>query len=211
MTRLLIIDNYDSFTYNLEHLFGALPDVSVQVVRNNDDFIPMLEQGAYDGVIISPGPGTPLDEDYFGRNTEVINRFGREGLPILGICLGFQGIAAVFGASLKEAPLPQHGKTSKLKIIKENPVITGVPDLIDVMRYHSLMINTDQSIPDELDLFAETDPDAPSVEKNGREIMGIAHTKYPIYGLQFHPESYATELGAVIAENFVNIVKGTSR
>lgn len=211
MIKLLIIDNYDSFTYNLEHLFGALDGVSIQVVRNDDDFIPGLEQGEYDGVIISPGPGTPLDEDYFGKNTEVINRFGRGGLPVLGICLGFQGIAAAFGANLKEAPLPQHGKTSKLKIIKENPILAGVPDGIDVMRYHSLMIDTDKPFPDEIDIFAETDPNAPSVAENGREIMGIAHKTYPIYGLQFHPESYATELGTLIAENFVNIVKGMSR
>lgn len=211
MVKLLIIDNYDSFTYNLEHLFGALDDVSVEVVRNDDDFIPELERGTYDGAIISPGPGTPLDADYFGKNTEVINRFGRAGLPVLGICLGFQGIAAAFGASLKEAPLPQHGKTSKLRIIKENPILAGVPDGIDVMRYHSLMIDTDKPFPDDIDIFAETDPDAPSAAKNGREIMGIAHKNYPIYGLQFHPESYATELGALIAGNFVNIVKGTNR
>ncbi|HEX5455937.1 MAG TPA: aminodeoxychorismate/anthranilate synthase component II [Candidatus Saccharimonadales bacterium] len=209
MSKLLIIDNYDSFTYNLEHLFGALPDASVEVVRNDEDFLSRLEQGMYDGVIISPGPGTPLDEGYFGKNMQVINSFGRKGLPVLGICLGFQGIAAVFGASLKEAPVPQHGKTSRLKIIKENPILAGVPDAIDVMRYHSLMIDADKPLPDELEIFAETDPDSQSVEKNGREIMGIAHRQHPIYGLQFHPESYATELGSKIAENFVNIVRGT--
>lgn len=206
--RLLLIDNYDSFTYNLEHLFGALPEVTVEVVRNDDDFIPKLESGNYDGVIISPGPGTPLDENYFGKNNEVIKDFGTKGLPVLGICLGFQGIAAAFGASLKEASLPQHGKTSKIKIIAENPILKGIPDGVEVMRYHSLMIDMNEPFPDELEVFAETDPSSMTVEKNGREIMGISHKKYPIYGIQFHPESYATELGNIIAANFIDIING---
>lgn len=208
MSKILIIDNYDSFTYNLVHLFGALPEVSVEVVRNDDDFLPKLEAGRYDGVIISPGPGSPVEGEYFGKNMEVIERFGKNGLPILGVCLGFQGIAAGFGAKLKEAALPQHGKTSKLKIIKDNPILAGVPDGIDVMRYHSLMVDMDKPFPSELEIFAETDPDSLTVEKNGREIMGLSHKKYPIYGLQFHPESYATELGSAIASNFVDIIKG---
>lgn len=207
MNKLLIIDNYDSFTYNLVHLFGALPEVSVEVVRNDSDFIPKLEEGAYDGVIISPGPGSPIDEGYFGKNMQVIERFGKNGLPVLGICLGFQGIAVAFGASLKEASLPQHGKTSRLKLIKENPILADVPDGVNVMRYHSLMIDMDKPFPEELDIFAETGPGSETVAKNGREIMGIAHRQYPIYGLQFHPESYATELGSTIAENFIDIIK----
>ncbi len=207
MVKILIIDNYDSFTYNLEHLFGALPDVKVEVVRNDADFIPELEAGKYDGVIISPGPGTPLDESYFGKNREVISRFGKNGLPILGICLGFQGIAATFGASLKQAALPQHGKPSVLKVTKDSPILKGVPDNIKVMRYHSLMVDMDKPFPDELIIFAEVNPAAETVSKNGREIMGIAHKNHPIFGLQFHPESYATELGSIIAANFIDIIK----
>ncbi|HET7673493.1 MAG TPA: aminodeoxychorismate/anthranilate synthase component II [Candidatus Saccharimonadales bacterium] len=207
MIKLLIIDNYDSFTYNLVHLFGALPDVNVKVVRNDDDFILELEKGGIDGVIISPGPGTPLDKEYFGKNDEVINRFGKQGLPILGICLGFQGIAVAFGAELKEAPLPQHGKASALKIIKNGRILAGVPDGIKVMRYHSLMLDAAKTIPAELDILAESKPGSPSIELNGREVMAVEHKEYPIYGLQFHPESYATELGNIIAGNFVNIIK----
>lgn len=209
--KILIIDNYDSFTYNLEHLFGALPEISVDVVRNDEDFLSGLEENKYDGVIISPGPGTPLDDAYFGKNMEVISRFGKAGLPVLGICLGFQGIGGAFGAGLKEASVPQHGKTSGLKIIKPGKILDRLPDGIKVMRYHSLMIDMDKPFPDELEILAETEPDSPSAEKNGREIMALRHKEYPIYGLQFHPESYATELGNIMAENFVNIVKGTSR
>ncbi|HEX5797248.1 MAG TPA: aminodeoxychorismate/anthranilate synthase component II [Candidatus Saccharimonadales bacterium] len=209
--KILIIDNYDSFTYNLEHLFGALPDVSVEVARNDDDFIPELESGHFEGVVISPGPGNPTDEKYFGRNMEVISRFGPAGLPILGICLGFQGVAAGFGATLKEASLPHHGKTSVLKLLGKSPILKNVPDHIKVMRYHSLMIDTDKPLPDELLILAETDPDSLSVQKNGREIMALEHKRYPIYGLQFHPESYATELGDIIAGNFINIIKGSGK
>lgn len=205
--KLLIIDNYDSFTYNLEHLFGQMTDVEVDVVRNNDEFLPTLEEKRYDGVIISPGPGTPLDEEYFGKNREVIERFGKAGLPILGICLGFQGIAAVFGAALKEAALPQHGKTSELKMLQNNPLMKNIPDKINVMRYHSLMIDMEKPFPDEIEIFAEVDQASPTVAQNGREIMGIVHKQYPIYGLQFHPESFATELGSIIAGNFVDIIK----
>jgi len=211
MASLLIIDNYDSFTHNLEHLFGQIQGVSVDVVRNDDDFIPKLENHAYDGVIISPGPGNPLDEHYFGKSMEVIDRFGKQSLPILGICLGFQGIAAFFGAKLKEAKIPMHGKTSGLKITETAPILNNIPDGINVMRYHSLMIDMDEPFPDELVIFAETDPDSLTVQNNGREIMGIQHVQYPIFGLQFHPESYATELGNIIAENFINIVKGPKK
>lgn len=207
MINLLLIDNYDSFTYNLEHLFGALEDVSLKVVRNDDDFIVDLEKGGFDAVIISPGPGSPLDEEYFGKNMEVIRRFGTQGLPILGICLGFQGIAAAFGAQLKEAHVPQHGKTSKLKIIKPSRLLTKVADDIDVMRYHSLMLDMDKPFPKDLEIFAETAPDSLTVKQNGREIMGLNHAIYPIYGLQFHPESYATELGKTMAGNFIDIIK----
>lgn len=206
MTRLLLIDNYDSFTHNLEHLFGQLGGVTIDVVRNDDDFIPFIQKGKYDGIIISPGPGNPLDEGYFGNNTKVINEFGQT-LPILGICLGFQGIAAVYGATLKEAKLPIHGKTSQLKIKKGSKILNDIPDEIEVMRYHSLMIDMDDPFPDELQILAEANPDSKTVEINGREIMAIQHTKYPIFGLQFHPESYATELGEIIARNFVGIIE----
>lgn len=214
MINLLIIDNYDSFTFNLDQLFGGLKGVNVDIVRNDDNFLPSLAKGLYDGVIIGPGPGSPLDEAYFGKNMQVIEKFGKKGLPILGICLGFQGIAAYFGATIKQAVLPQHGKTSLLQITNPTPLLKGVDSQIEIMRYHSLMIDMNKSFPDELVIFAETDSNSLSAKANGREIMGLAHAKYPIYGLQFHPESYAAEnygvtngVGHIIAKNFVSIIK----
>lgn len=204
--KILLIDNYDSFTHNLEHLFGRNKEVNIDVVRNDDDFMPALKSGNYDGVIISPGPGSPLDIEYFGKNMEVIESFGHQ-LPILGICLGFQGLAAAFGAQLKRAQLPMHGKTSRLKIIKDSKILQNIPDNIEVMRYHSLMIDANSPLPGDLVVLAETEPAAPSVKANGREIMAVQHASYPLYGLQFHPESYATELGNMIADNFIDIIK----
>lgn len=208
MINILIIDNYDSFTYNLEHLFGQIEGVEISVVRNDSDFLPQLEKGIYHGAIISPGPGSPLDQGYFGKNNEVINKFGRGGLPILGVCLGFQGIASVFGAELKQAEVPQHGKTSRLSILEPGSILKSIPDGVEVMRYHSLMIDMDKPIPEDILILAETSPDSLSYKQNGREIMALAHRDYPIYGIQFHPESYATEMGSIMANNFVDIIKG---
>ncbi|HYF96782.1 MAG TPA: aminodeoxychorismate/anthranilate synthase component II [Patescibacteria group bacterium] len=208
MINILIIDNYDSFTYNLEHLFGQIEGVAIKVMRNDSDLLGELEDGVYNGVVISPGPGSPLDQGYFGKNNEVISRFGSRGLPILGVCLGFQGIASVFGAELKQAEVPQHGKTSRLSILKPGSILKNIPDGIEVMRYHSLMINADKPIPEDILILAETSPDSLSYKQNGREIMALAHRDYPIYGIQFHPESYATETGSIMANNFVDIIKG---
>ena len=207
MISLLIIDNYDSFTYNLLHLFAKIDGVSVEVVRNDEDFLDRLSRDDFDGVIISPGPGDPTDEHYFGKNMKVIEDFGMNGLPILGVCLGFQGIAAYFGASLKRAEVPMHGKTSKLTILEEDNLLSGLKSGMQVMRYHSLMINTDKFLPDDIVLTAETDSSEHSVASNGREIMSLRHKDKPIYGVQFHPESFASEMGDKLANNFVNIIK----
>lgn len=205
--KLLLIDNYDSFTYNLLHLFAQNKDVEVNVVRN--DAVPLndLKNQKYAGVIIGAGPGDPSDLEYFGESMKVIKDFGGQGLPMLGICLGFQGIAIAYGAVLKQAKLPQHGKTSRLHIHDESDLFAGMPQSIEVMRYNSLMIDTDGNMPPELIITAEVDERAKTVETNGREIMAFRHNSLPIYGVQFHPESFATELGDKIASNFINIVK----
>jgi anthranilate synthase component 2 len=205
--KILLIDNYDSFTYNLLHLFAQIDGVEVEVVRNDEDFLSRLAGNEFDGVIISPGPGDPTDENYFGNNMKVIEDYGLNGLPILGVCLGFQGIAAYFGAGLKKANSPMHGKTSKLKILKSGNLLEGLDNGIEVMRYHSLMVDTDQPLPDELIFTAETDRNEESVKLNGIEMMALRHQALPIYGVQFHPESFASEMGDTLANNFVNIIR----
>lgn len=205
--KILLIDNYDSFTYNLLHLFARINGVEVEVVRNDEDFLGRLAGGEFDGVIISPGPGDPRDDHYFGKNMKVIEEYGQKGMPILGVCLGFQGIAAYFGGSLKKANSPMHGKTSKLKIIENDNLLKGLHSGIEVMRYHSLMIDTDKALPDGIIFTAETGHDEDSVKLNGVEIMALRHNSLPIYGVQFHPESFASEMGDTLADNFINIIR----
>lgn len=205
--KILLVDNYDSFTFNLLHLFSQIKDVDVIVMRNDEDFIQCIKKDNFDGVIISPGPGNPNDKSYFGDNMKLIEQHGLRGLPILGVCLGFQGIACFFGAQLKKAVKPMHGKTSKLNITKNDKLLNNLPNDIDVMRYHSLMIDTGQKLPQELVITAETNSEEDSVAQNGRELMAFHHKTLPIYGVQFHPESFATQLGSTIANNFVNIIK----
>lgn len=205
--KILIVDNYDSFTYNLLHLFAQIDGVEVEVVRNDEDFLDRLSAGEFDGVVISPGPGNPTDDHYFGKNMRVIKDYGLKGLPILGVCLGFQGIAAYFGASLKKASIPMHGKTSRLRVLKSDDLLDGLVSGTEVMRYHSLMIDTDKALPDEIIFTAETDPEEESAKTNGREIMALRHKDLTLYGVQFHPESFASEMGDILAGNFVNIIK----
>lgn len=205
--KILLIDNYDSFTYNLLHLFAQIDEVDVEVVRNDEDFLTRLASGEFDGVIISPGPGDPRDKHYFGKNMKVIEEYGLKGLPILGVCLGFQGIAAYFGANLKKANSPMHGKTSKLEILKDDNLLKDLDNGIEVMRYHSLMVDTDKPLPDELIFTAEIDRNEESVKLNGIEMMALRHQALPIYGVQFHPESFASEMGDTLANNFINIIR----
>jgi anthranilate synthase component 2 len=202
--QLLLIDNYDSFTFNLYHLFAQLPGVCLEVKRNDE--LKLAELDRFDGVIIGPGPGSPTDEQYFGKCMQVIVDYGTKGLPILGVCLGFQGIAHAFGTPLKRAPLPMHGKLSKLNIYKTDTILAGLANEIMVMRYHSLLIDGSEPFSDELVITAEVQQNEPSIEQNGREIMALEHKKHPIYGVQFHPESFASEGGFTIAQNFVQLI-----
>lgn len=204
--KLLLIDNYDSFTYNLLHLFSQINDAEVVVARNDMVKLNDIKNKKYDGVIIGPGPGSPANGEYFGNNMKIIKVYGGQGLPILGVCLGFQGIALAYGGSLKQAKLPQHGKTSKITIHDDGDLLKNIPQQTEVMRYHSLMIDCKKPFPGDLLITAEVDEKTDTVIANGREIMAIKHKSLPIYGVQFHPESFATELGDRIAKNFVDII-----
>ncbi len=193
--RVLIIDNYDSFTFNLYQIVGEiLKDINskfiIDVIRNDELSVEEIKQRAYDKIIISPGPGDPGDVKYFGVCGKFLTEIGQK-VPVLGVCLGMQGIAHYFGGKVIRAKLPMHGKTS---IIKHNGqgVFKGLPQGLEVMRYHSLVAEK-RTVPKSLEITAQS---------NG-EIMGLRHKRYPIEGIQFHPESFATEGGREILANFL--------
>jgi len=200
--HLLLIDNYDSFTFNLQHLIAMHSSAKLSIKRNDEDFIQEIEQGMYDGVVIGPGPGSPENKAYFGFNQKVILDFGTQGLPILGICLGFQGIYHSFGGTLKVAALPMHGKISQLQLAEPSVLFKDVPNGINIMRYHSILADLEQAVPECLALTAYTQPND-SQAKNGVELMALEHREYPIYGVQFHPESFGSECGDAMIRNFV--------
>lgn len=184
---ILMIDNYDSFTYNLYQYVGEIYK-DIRVVRNDKLTIQDIKNMDLEGIIISPGPGTPDDA---GISVEVIKSFAGI-VPILGICLGHQSIAKAFGGEVVGADKIMHGKTS---IIKHNgeELFYGVKNPFKVMRYHSLIADKEK-LPGSLKVTAETEDGV---------IMGIKHVKYKVYGLQFHPESYFTDSGRDIIKNFL--------
>lgn len=184
---ILMIDNYDSFTYNLYQYVGEIYK-DIKVVRNDKVTIQDIKKIDLEGIIISPGPGTPDDA---GISVEVIKSFAGT-VPILGICLGHQSIAKAFGGEVVGADKIMHGKTS---IIKHNgeELFYGLKNPLKVMRYHSLIADKEK-LPASLKVTAETEDGV---------IMGIKHVKYKVYGLQFHPESYFTESGRDLIKNFL--------
>lgn len=191
--KTLIIDNYDSFTYNLYQYIGELGG-NPSVFRNNEINLDDINKAKYSHIIISPGPGHPDDEAYFGICKKVILQYGKT-TPTLGVCLGHQGIVSVFGGEVVRAQVIKHGKQSLIshdgKYIYENVINPLVG-----MRYHSL-VGKKESIPDELVITAESTDD--------KAIMGIRHRSYPIFGVQFHPESIGTKEGKKILENFLKM------
>jgi anthranilate synthase component 2 len=207
MIRILLIDNFDSFTFNLVHLIAQNEKVIVTVMRNNEDYLSKLDNGNFDGVIVSPGPGSPESPEYFGNCATVIAKYPEKGIPVLGICLGFQGIAVAYGASLKKAEKPMHGKLSKIRITNKTILFESLNEELDVMRYHSLMVDTDKPFPNDLVVNARVIESEVSVSTNGDEIMSIQHRELPLYGIQFHPESFATDSGKQIMINFIDIVR----
>jgi anthranilate synthase component 2 len=188
--NVLLIDNFDSFTYNLYQYLGELAD-TVTVVRNNEVPLDQIKAGDFSHIVISPGPGDPTDPAYFGASGQVIREFYKT-YPILGICLGHQGIGAAFGASVVKAPVIMHGKSSELGHSGQG-LFSGLPDKITAMRYHSLVVDQG-SLPPELIVD--------SVAADG-SVMALRHKEYPLFGLQFHPESFRTETGKALLKNFL--------
>jgi len=202
--KVLIIDNFDSFTFNLYQSVGTILSrkniqFTVEVKRNNEITIKEVESAFYSHIIISPGPGNPSDIEYFGVCADVITQIGKD-TPVLGVCLGMQGMAHYFGGHVIKAKRPMHGKTSLIRHDGRG-VFKAIPQKIRVMRYHSLVAEP-QSLPACLKITATV------IKKNKQdptEIMGLRHKDYPIEGIQFHPESFATECGMQLLQNFLKI------
>lgn len=189
---LLVIDNYDSFTYNLVQYFGEL-GAEMKVVRNDAMSIDEIRELAPERICISPGPCTPNEA---GISCEVIREFGKDAeqpTPILGVCLGHQSIGQVFGGDVIRADRLMHGKTSPVFHTGKS-IFAGLPSPITATRYHSLIVKRD-TLPDCLEITAETESGT---------IMGIMHKDLPIHGVQFHPESILTEDGMKMLENFLD-------
>jgi len=185
---LLIIDNYDSFTYNLYQFIGHY-EKDIRVVRNDKISIEEIEALNPDHIVLSPGPKTPQEA---GICIELIQHFYKKK-PILGICLGHQSIGEAFGGVVKHAKELFHGKSSKITT-NGDPIFKGIEEPIKVARYHSLIVEK-ETLPIDLDVLSEF---------NG-EIMAMRHKSYPVYGLQFHPESIMTDDGMRMIENFLNM------
>jgi anthranilate synthase component 2 len=187
MTRLLMVDNYDSFTYNLVQYFGEL-GAQVEVFRNDEITVAGIAERKPDLLVISPGPCSPKEA---GVSVEAIQAYAGK-LPILGVCLGHQAIGAALGGTIVRAQQLMHGKTSEITTTREG-VFAGLPERFTVNRYHSLAIARD-SCPAALKVTAWTDDG---------EIMGVRHKELPIEGVQFHPESILTEHGHAMLKNFL--------
>ncbi len=195
---ILLIDNYDSFSYNLVQLIGSICEekknsggksFEIKVIRNDELTVEEIKVWNPSHIILSPGPGRPIDA---GICEEVVREM--KGItPILGVCLGHQGICEVFGASITYASTLMHGKQSVVKIDTGSSIFKGLPESIPVGRYHSLAAGPD-TIPEELKIIGIADDG---------DIMAVKHKKYEIYGLQFHPESVLTPEGRKIMENFL--------
>ena len=193
--KFLIIDNYDSFVYNLAQRLGEL-GVTSDVIRNDQLTINQIKNGNYNAIVISPGPGTPDDERYFGICKEVIQELGPI-TPILGVCLGHQGIISCFGGKVINAGNVRHGKTSQVKHYDDS-MFNGIKNPFRATRYHSL-VGDKTIIPNSLKVTAIAEDDG--------EVMGVSHKEYLIEGVQFHPESILTDEGTKILGNFIKRVK----
>ncbi|MDR3332248.1 MAG: aminodeoxychorismate/anthranilate synthase component II [Synergistaceae bacterium] len=187
---ILLIDNYDSFTYNLFQLAGAInPDI--KVIRNDELDVDEIGRLCPSHIIISPGPGKPRDA---GVCEKVIAKFAPT-TPLLGVCIGHQAICETFGAEVTYASRLIHGKKSPVRLVDGVPLFRGLPGIIGAARYHSLAAKR-ETIPDELVIIAE--------DESG-EVMGVKHRDHDVYGVQFHPESILTDGGDVIMRNFLTV------
>lgn len=187
---ILLIDNYDSFSYNLYQLIGEIePDI--KVIRNDEMTVEEIRELKPERMILSPGPGRPENA---GITVEAAKTLGKE-IPILGVCLGHQAICAAFGATVTYARELMHGKQSEVKVDKKCLLFKGCQEMTPVARYHSLAADA-ATIPDDLKVTAVTEDG---------EVMAVQHKKYPIYGVQFHPESIMTPEGKQMLENFIKL------
>ncbi len=185
---ILLIDNYDSFSYNLFQLVGTIePDI--KVIRNNELTVEEIDALSPESIILSPGPGRPCDA---GVCIDVVKKLGSK-YPILGVCLGHQSICEAYGATVSYAKELMHGKQSKVRVNTDSVLFTGLAEEIDVARYHSLAA-LKETMPECLLVTAET---------GDGEIMAVEHKEYSVYGVQFHPESIMTEDGLAILTNFI--------
>lgn len=186
--RILLIDNYDSFSYNLYQLFGA-QGAELTVIRNDGKTWEQIREMKPDGIVLSPGPGRPEDA---GCCVDTVKQLGKE-IPVLGVCLGHQAVCAACGGSVEPAARVMHGRQSLIRLKTDTPLFFGLPETIPAARYHSLAA-VRETLPDELLITAET-PEG--------EIMAVQHRTDPVYGVQFHPESILTPDGKTIIRNFL--------
>jgi anthranilate synthase component 2 len=189
MKKIILIDNYDSFTFNLYHYLSSLK-VDVEVIRNDKITSEEILKRKYNKIVISPGPGNPNQS---GNCLKIVKSLYKK-IPILGVCLGHQIIGQVFGSKVVQAKKLMHGKTSKI-ISKKIGILKNLPETFEATRYHSLIIDK-ISLSNDLEITAES--------KDGL-IMGIRHKKYHVHGVQFHPESIKTKIGIKILKNFIRI------
>jgi anthranilate synthase component 2 len=194
--KILILDNYDSFVYNIAQLVGSLNALPI-VIRNNETTLSEIQKNNYDAIVISPGPGHPKYKRDFGICTDVIRKLG-PSIPILGICLGHQGIIHAFGGKVTRAVEIKHGKTSLIKFDGNPLLFEGVKNPFVATRYHSLIADK-HTLPNCIKVTSKSLDDG--------EIMSARHEKYLIEGIQFHPESIMTIEGKQILSNFLHMVK----
>jgi para-aminobenzoate synthetase component 2 len=192
---ILVIDNYDSFTYNLVQYLGEL-DQTLEIRRNDEITLTEIEKMAPDRIVISPGPGTPKQA---GISIDLIRRFGGK-IPVLGVCLGHQAIAEAFGGEVVRAERLMHGKVSPI-FHDGKTIFKGLPSPFDATRYHSLIVKK-ETLPSILEISAYT---------SENEIMGLRHRKYLIEGVQFHPESILTSEGKELLRNFIHLKEAETR
>ena len=185
--KLLLLDNYDSFTYNLVHLIEKVSDIHIDVIRN--DKIKIDDVSNYDKILLSPGPGLPKDA---GIMPELIKTYG-PSKSILGVCLGLQAIGETYGATLKNLDTVFHGIATPINIISEDTIFNNCPKTFTVGRYHSWVVNTN-NLPNDLQIT--------SIDADGN-IMALKHTSHDVRGVQFHPESILSECGEIIMKNWL--------
>jgi anthranilate synthase component 2 len=189
--RILIVDNYDSFTFNLSHYFEKIDNLDVVVLRNDELEIEAIQ--SFDAIVFSPGPGLPLEA---GKMMQVIEKY-YNSKPMLGVCLGHQALAEFFGAQLKNLPRVYHGVSTSVKIVEDHFIFNGLPSIFNVGRYHSWAVE-ESTMPISLKIICKSEDN---------EIMMFVHKSLPITGIQFHPESILTPQGMQLLVNWLDSIK----